>query len=170
MRTRGNGKSSISYQLRENYSTILKGLENSQLHNLWCVLHATEAALTPSDSAWVTSSVPCPRPCSAPVDLASGLDPAPVWSPSFPAAFYSSQSDCLFQRQRGLLPCAFVISASSNVSGLTCSRTHGSSSSWSRVSGELSYFEWVHVFPLGLLHGFTFTSVHRGWDDLGLGL
>lgn len=146
MGTQGNGKSSISNRLCETHLTILKGLENFQLRNLWCVWHRVSSE-SQCLYAWVTSSVPRPRPprllWTQPLE-SSGSSLVSLFS----CAFYSSQQDSLFRRQRGLLPPAFVISAASNVSGLTCSGTHGASFSWSRVSAELSSNTIVQTGPL----------------------
>lgn len=48
------------------------------------------------------STMPCPQPCSAPVDVCLccfyGITPSRIWSSSLPTAFCFSQRSCLFQR------------------------------------------------------------------------
>lgn len=158
---RGDGKSGISNRPWENYSAILKGLENVVTEPAVCVAgHRI---------SWLPVTVCVGDVLSAP--------PAalirPVRAPSPPEVFRRLLFFPAWPRQRSLLPRASVVPASSNVSGLTGSRTHCSSFSRSRVSAELSSnsgFQMSPFFPIGLLHGSTFASLHGDWDDLSLGL
>lgn len=113
-----------------------------------------------------------------------GVNPPHIWSSSFSATFYISQHSCLF---RWILPShdmlkqdslSFIILASSDSSGLICSRTHLFIFQPVQASIELSSNTVVHMnqfFSCQPSFCPAFPPVHsngeyEGMDNLGLGL
>lgn len=132
------------------------------------------------------STVSCPQPCSAPVDVCLccfyGITPSHIWSFSFPTAFYFSQRSCLFQRtlpshdvpEVGQLPlCSFCLQLYFR---LSLSRTRlfillavqGSHEALLHISKESCFSPLSDFLTVQCLHPYIVIGNTRVWRILAL--